>query len=65
LEKSHIHFLESVSLITESRVTESAQFNPSWLRRVDLYLPVVKTFLLLVLRIVLQEVGILLGGGVW
>ena len=52
LEKSHIHILESETLSRESRVTESAQkivdSIPYYLRTVDLCLPFIKTYILLV-----------------
>ena len=64
-EKSHIHFLESETLSRESRVTESAQeivkSIPLYLRTIELCLPYVNTYILLV-GVILQEYGILLGG---
>ena len=59
-EKSHIHILQTETLSRESRFTESAQEivdSPLYLRTIDLCLPYVNTYLLLVLRNILQENG--------
>ena len=60
-EKSHIHILESETLSRESRVTEIAQeivdSIPYYLRTIDLSLPYVKTYTLLLTRCILQERG--------
>ena len=65
-EKSHILILESETLSRESRVTESAQeivkSIPLYLRTIDLCLPYVNTYTLLVKRCILQECGRLVEG---
>ena len=65
-KKSHIHILQTETLSRECKFTESAQeivgSIPYCLRTIDLCIPNVKTLILFLLRCILQELGILLGG---